>query len=269
MTKGYLLFAVDTKKVKYSQLAYACALTIKLTQPNGFNSVSVVTDDIDNFDNCKNVFDQIIKYSGPTGMDVRSRAYDYTPYDETVILDSDMLFLTPAEHYWEMLNNIDLYVTSAPQTYNGQPFHYGPYRQLFLNNQLLDVYSAWTYFKKSNLAEEFFDLVKTITDNPAPFIAEFLPSSQLTTIPTDEAFALALQLLDINMPLWDFPRITHMKPLTQGWPMHVDNWNDRLRFSMDKTGQVKLGVWQQTDLLHYVNKNLITPQIIKTLEEAL
>lgn len=268
MTRGYLLFAIDSPEVNYNQLAYACALSIKATQPDGYNSVSVVTNNIDYYSDCKDIFDQIIPYTGPTGMDARSRGYDYTPYETTVLLDSDMLFLTPMNHYWEMFANLDLYISTSPQTHRGKLFNYGPYRKIFADSYLPDVYSAWTFFKRSNAAEEFFKLVKQITDTPQEYLDLIALDTDLKNMPTDEAFALALIILGIEMPAYDFPRITHMKSGVQGWTEKVHDWNEKLRFQLDSQGQVKLGVWQQSDLLHYVKKELITDDVIATLESV-
>ena len=265
MSRGYLLFAIDTENVNYTQLALACALTIKITQPDGYNSVALVT----NSPNDNPVFDHVINYTGPTGMDARSRAYDYTPFDETVLLDADMLFLKDMSHYWNYMHK-DLFVCTSPQNHKGHSFSYGYYRRLFEDNKLFDVYNAWTYFRKTQQVKDFFDTVKLLTDHPEQFISQCLPMSNLTTIPTDEAFALALGMLDIDAveSRWDFPRITHMKPMVQGWNEYTVDWQDKLRFQLDQQGQVKLGPWAQTELLHYVNKELITDDIIKTLERV-
>ena len=101
MSRGYLLFAINSDTTDYVKLAYACALSIKITQPEGFNSVSIVTHNAQAVREQYPIFEHVIEYSGPTGMDVRSRGYDYTPYDETILLDSDMLFLNPVDHYWQ------------------------------------------------------------------------------------------------------------------------------------------------------------------------
>jgi hypothetical protein len=270
--KGYLLFAIDNSEVDYSILAYACALTIKLTQPDGYNNVTVVTNVKHKFDDKIQIFDNIIEYTGPIGMDCRSRAYELSPYQRTVLLDSDMLFLKPMDHYWNQVEHLDLFITSSPQNYKGKSFSYGHYRKVFVDYDLPDVYNAWTYFRKSKQSEEFFELVKLMTDNPDPFIKKFLPSLGLNNIPTDEAFALSLCILGLEDQAvyseWDFPRITHMKPLVQGWKEYLVDWTEKIRFSLDQQGQIKLGVWQQTELLHYVDKNIITSDIIKTLESA-
>lgn len=251
MSQGYLLFAVDNKETNYNKLAEQCALSIKRTQPEGYNAVAIVTNNVSKVN--KSLFDFVIDYSGPAGMDSRSRAYDYTPFDETVLLDSDMLFLRPLDQIWDAMKKQDIYITCSPQNWKGEKFQYGKYREVFEKNFWPDVYNAWTYFKKSHTAKEFFDLVKIITDNPTPFINEFLPNTLYETMPTDEAFALALSILDINLPVWDFPRIVHMKPQTSDQFM---DWTEKMRFSFNELGQVKVGVHQQAELFHYIKKDI-------------
>ena len=271
MSKGYLLFAIDTPEVEYTKLAYACALSIKLTQPDGFNSVSVVTNCPDKIN--RSVFDNVVEYNGPLGMDSRSRALDYTPYNETVLLDSDMLFLRDISHYWELMSEKELFISSCAQTYKGDRIRYGYYRKLFEANNLLDVYNAWTYFKKdSDMTKDFFDMVKLITDHPKTFIDNLDQPITFDKLETDEAFALAIGILDIDniatCPEWEFPSIIHMKGMVQGWNEPVADWTERLRFSLDTEGHAKLGVWQQTEILHYVDKGLITQSVMEILEKA-
>jgi hypothetical protein len=268
MTRGYLLFALDTDSVDYTRLAYACALSIKLTQPSGYNSVALVTNSSVN----SPVFDHVVNYTGPTGMDARSRAYEYTPFDQTVLLDADMLFLKDMSHYWDLVADRDLFITTSPQTYKGDQFKYGYYRKIFDDNLLPDVYSAWTYFKKSSIAKEFFDTVVLLTENSEYFINLCLSDSGLDSLPTDEAFAIALGMLDLVdkavEPRWDFPRITHMKPMVQGWNEYIIDWLDKIRLHIDKDIQINLGVYSQIELLHYVDKGIITDSVIDTLEQA-
>jgi hypothetical protein len=271
MTKGYLLIALDTKKVDYSQLAYACAMSIKHTQPVDLNQITLVTNNIDKAKTfkCSWVFNNIIQYQGPAGMDSRSRAYDFSPYDETVLLDSDMLFLKPMNHYWYFLKNHYLYLNTWPQTYRARPFRYGFYRKVFEKYKLLDVYNAWTYFKKDEKTKEFFDLVKLLTDNPIPFINKFLPNSKLTSLPTDEAFALAAKILDIEdevTSLHPIAPITHMKSMVQGWQGNSEDWTDHAGFNFDLHQKTKIGAWGQRELLHYVDKNIINNSKLEVLE---
>jgi hypothetical protein len=271
MTKGYLLFALDNSQTSYSKLATACALSIKNTQPNGYDSVSVVTNNRGYFQS-DGLFDHIISSGKLEGMDARAHAYDLSPYNETVLLDSDMLILQNIDHYWEILTNLDLFVSTSPQTYRRKLISYGYYRKIFFKYKLPDVYSAFTYFKKSDTAKRFFDLVKTMTDNPKLFIDSLIPDLGQDTLPTDEAFALALTILDLEhqatYPNWQFPRITHMKSMVQGWNQSISDWHEKLQFTVDQMGQVRLGVWNQVDILHYVKKEMITDSVISTLRNV-
>lgn len=270
MTRGYVLFAINSVNTDYVKLAYACALSIKLTQPEGYNNVSIVVSDPSVVKFNVDVFDHIIKYTGPQGMDVRSRGYDFTPYDETVLLDSDLLFLSPVDHYWAAAEDMEMLIATCPKTYRQERFKYGYYRKIFQDHNLEDVYSAWTYFKKTPAVEEFFNTAKLLTDNPEYTVKHMLPNAVLKNIPTDEAFALALDITGINAvrPDWEIPRITHMKSLVQNWHRPTLEWTEKIRMTVDNAGQVKIGVWQQDGILHYVTKHLITDDVVKTLEEA-
>lgn len=273
MSRGYLLFAINSKDVDYVRLAYACALSIKNTQPAGYNSVSLVTHNAEAVRQQYSIFDHVIEYNGPTGMDVRSRGYDFTPYDETILLDSDQLFLNPLDHWWDAVKDRDIFIATCPKTYRRKSFKYGYYRKVFKDLELPDVYSAWTYFKKdSEITKDFFEIVKLITDNPEYFKKTIFKTLPIPNIPTDEAFALAVKMLDLEGiatdTSWGFPSITHMKAVVQGWNSRETEWVDKVRLSVDQAGKVKIGVWQQTDLLHYVNKTVITDEVIKILEKA-
>ena len=58
-----------------------------------------------------------------------------------------------------------------------------------------------------------------------------------------------------------------MKPMVQNWPWPANDWTDHIGFYLNVDGHIKLGNYQQTDIVHYVNKNLITDEIVSILEE--
>jgi hypothetical protein len=97
-------------------------------------------------------------------------------------------------------------------------------------------------------------------------LSEYKPK----VVGTDEAFALAAKLLDIEneiaYPL-DFPRIVHLKPLVQNWPWDADRVTDQAGFYLKQDGSLKIGNYQQTDIVHYVEKDIITDELISMLEE--
>lgn len=265
---GFVLIALNNT-IDYTRLAYACALSIKHSQPNGRNHVTVFTNDVGAFTQyqIKGAIDCVKRYHGPDGMDSRSRVYELTPYEHTIFLDSDMLILDAID--WSVFDSRYLYVASSAVDFrNKQIEGYGPYRKLFEQYRLPNLYNAFTYFKKSDpRTQEFFDLVEAITDNPREFITKFLPGCPLLTMPTDEAFSLAAMILDIDDEITsDLIKITHMKSMLQNWGAD-EKWTARIRLTMDNTGNTKIGVWPQYGLLHYVDKSAIDDTILATLEE--
>jgi len=271
---GYLIIVNEGTDTNYTRLAYALALSIKNTQKEGYDKVALV---IDNKDHIKNftstwVFDHIIEWKGPEGWDSRSYMDTLTPFANTVCLDADMLFFRDYSHWAEyFINNSELYVANKAYTYRGELVTNDHYRKCFTANELPNLYSFYTFFvKDSDLAKEFFDLQREIIKNPDRYSNEFLVNKKPKIVGTDEAFALAAKLLDvaddISYPL-EFPRVVHMKGMVQNWPYPADTVSDHVGFYFDRNAKVKIGNFQQNDILHYVEKDKITLETINILEE--
>jgi hypothetical protein len=195
-----------------------------------------------------------------------------SPFEHTVCLDVDMLFTRDYSHWIDyFVENCDLYVANKVYTYRGDVATNRNYRKTFDANQLPDLYSMWTFFRKdATITKDFFDLGRYIIQYPVEFTNIFLTAYKPKIMGTDEAFALAAQILDIAddiaYPL-EFPRVVHMKPLLQNWPWPADTWSDHVGFYLNKHGRLKIGNYQQNDIVHYVEKNKIDRELIHILEE--
>jgi len=274
MKFGYLLVVAEHETVDYLQLAYALALSIKNTQKQGFDQVALVIDTKDKLKAIKSpwVFDHVIEWNEQTFWNGRSWMDELTPFDYTVCLDVDMLFMRDYSHWVEyFIENSELYVANNSYTYRGEVVVDQHYRKAFQRNKLPNLYSFYTFFKKnSTIVKEFFDLGRTIIKNPTEFSNVFLSDHKPKVIGTDEAFALAAKILDIaddiSYPL-EFPRIVHMKPMIQNWPWPADKWSDHVGFYLNRKGQLKIGNYQQHNIVHYVEKDKIDKEIINILEE--
>ena len=274
MKFGYLLVVAEHETVDYLQLAYALALSIKNTQKQGFDQVALVIDTKDKLKAIKSpwVFDHVIEWNEQTFWNGRSWMDELTPFDYTVCLDVDMLFMRDYSHWIEyFIENSELYVANHSYTYRGEVVVDQHYRKAFQRNKLPNFYSFYTFFKKNSpIVKEFFDLGRTIIKNPTEFSNVFLSDHKPKVIGTDEAFALAAKILDIAddiaYPL-EFPRIVHMKPMIQNWPWPADKWSDHVGFYLNRKGQLKIGNYQQHDIVHYVEKDKIDREIINILEE--
>jgi hypothetical protein len=276
MSFGYLIIIAKTSDVDYTKLAYSLALSIKNTQPDGFNNVALVTDDVAAIENLKSkwVFDHIIESNDESGWDGRSWMDKLTPFDNTICLDADMLFTRDVSHWAEyFIENSELYVANNAFTYRGEIVTNDSYRVAFTKNQLPNLYSFYTFFKKdSKLATEFFTLGRYILKNPIEFKNVFCPDFKPKVIGTDEAFALSAKILDIVDVIaykLNFPKVVHMKPMIQNWPWPANQWTDHVGFYFNVDNEIKIGNFKQTDIVHYVEKQLITDEIISLQEEKL
>jgi hypothetical protein len=274
MKFGYLIVVAEHETIDYVQLAYGLALSIKNTQRPGFDQVALVIDNKQKLQNIKSdwVFDHVIEWNQETFWDGRSWMDQLSPFDSTVCLDADMLFLRDYSHWAEyFIENSELYIANKSFTYRGETVTDQYYRKAFVKNQLPNLYSFYTFFKKdSELAKEFFNLGRDIIKNPVEFANMFLSEHKPKILGTDEAFALAAKILDITDVIaydLDFPRVVHMKPMIQNWPWPADAWSDHVGFYLNKKGHLKIGNYQQQDIVHYVEKDKMNREMISILEE--
>jgi hypothetical protein len=277
MNFGYLLIVSTNDSVDYLKLAYTLALSIKNTQKSGYNNIALVTDDIDAVNELTSswVFDQVIFWDQETHWNGRSWMDTLSPWDHTVCLDVDMLFFKDHSHYIEELINgsIELFLPSTVYTYRGDIVTSTEYRKTFVENNLPNVYSMFTYFRKnSEICDEFFSLGRYIIKNPREFSGIHLSKHIPKIVGTDEAFALSAKILGIEDFIthdFEFPKIVHLKPLLQNWPWPANTVSDHVGFYFDTTGQLKIGNFQQLDIVHYVEKDLITEEYVSILENLL
>jgi len=272
MNFGYLIFVAAHPDIDYLKLAYALALSIKNTQKTGYDRVALVINDKTPVDNLTSpwVFDKIIEWPEQKFWDGRSWMDKITPWEHTVCLDADMLFLRDYSHWIDyFIENTDLYVANRAFTFRGEVITSDAYRKAFTKNDLPNLYSMWTFFKKDS-GKEFFELARQIFINPQEFKNLYLSNHVPKVIGTDEAFALAAKLLDIDSEIaytLDFPRVVHLKPRVQNWPWDADRVTDQAGFYLKSDGSLKIGNYQQTDIVHYVEKDIITDELVSMLEE--
>lgn len=274
MSFGYLLIISKNDSIDYLKMAYALALSIKNTQKLGFDKVALVTDDIDAVEKLKSpwVFDKVIEWNKEIGWDGRSWMDQLSPWDYTVCLDVDMLFFRDHSYVIEYFinNEVELFLPSKAYTYRGEVIQSDYYRKTFTANSLPNVYSFFTFFKKnSKCYSQFFELGRFIIKNPIEFSNLFLTTYKPKIVGTDEAFALSAKILDISDTIsydTDFFKIVHLKPMIQNWPWPADNVFDHVGFYFDRNAKVKIGNFQQDNILHYVDKTIVTEEHISVLE---
>jgi hypothetical protein len=226
---------------------------------------------IDNFKSSW-VFDYVITWDQETYWDGRSWMDKLSPFDATVCLDVDMLFTEDYSHWIDyFIEHTELYIANKSYTYRGDVVTNNYYRSAFVKNQLPNLYSFYTFFKKdSPLADDFFTLGRYIIKNPIEFSNLFLTMMKPRVVGTDEAFALSTKILGIENQIayeLDFPKVVHMKGMVQNWPVVTEDWVDQVGFYFNRSGKLKIGNYQQYNIVHYVDKERIDQEIISILEE--
>lgn len=278
MNFGYLIFVNENKNVDYLKLAYLLAMSIKLTQKEGYDRVALVTNNKDDLVNLKSpwVFDEIIDLERlEDGWNPRSWMDKYSPFEYTVCLDADMIFFRDYSHWIDALlqSNLEIFFPSRVYTYRGEIISNDYYRKTFTANNLPNLYSFFTFFKKeSSINQDFFNLGRWIINHPEDFKNEFLPNKVPKVVGTDESLALASKILDIGDLITidsDLVKVVHLKPMIQNWPWPTEEVFDHVGFYFDLDCQLKIGNYQQLNILHYNKKEIITEEIISMMENKI
>jgi hypothetical protein len=141
-----------------------------------------------------------------------AQAWKLTPFRESIKLEADMLIVSAIDHWWEMLRHRDVAISIGCLDWHGNSSQERRYRKIIDENQLPDVYNAITYWRRSETAQQFGQLVRDIFANwsvikQAIRFAEDIPS-------TDVVYAIAAQIIgpeSVTLPFASYPKITHMR----------------------------------------------------------
>lgn len=273
MSKGFLLFAQNTETVDYVKQAYALALSIKLSQTS-IKNVSLVTNSPVP-EQYAQVFDQIIPIPFESGGssalqgEHRWKLYYATPYEETIVLDSDMLMLEDISAWWDYCSNYDVKFCSQIKNYKLELIQDTYHRKAFIANHLSNPYFALHYFKKNQPAFEFYKVLEFVCNNWQWCYDQFAMKEYQEWLSMDLAAAIAIEIMGIHEQVIDVcnpMNFVHMKTPIQGWPTIPLSWQDAVPFIFNSRGELIVGNIKQSKLFHYVEKNFITDKILQRLE---
>jgi len=201
MSKGVLLFAFNNGVTDYYGMAVATAKRINhfLNLPT-----TVITNSNTNFDNYK--FDKtIVIESNDTNKNVnnqiwinkgRYQAYDLSPYDETLLLDTDYLInsntlLKPFEMYDDFMCHNKVNFLMMPNL--GQ--------EKISRHSFDTLWATVIYFKKTKKTRLVFDCLKMVQENYQHYLKIYDPVVGFYRNDFALTFALRMvngQLEDIN-----------------------------------------------------------------------
>lgn len=184
MNNGVVIIANNSDDIDYIKMAMISAsLASKhlkvpvslITDSESINSKTSIKEEV-----LKNVFDQIIIYEADKSLNYRkiynqgksitvpflnynrNKVFDLTPYERTLLIDSDFLiFSNDLNKFW----NVDQSVLIAPSmvNLNGSP---GGILDAWISPQSAPLFWATTVmFTKNQESKNFFDLVEHVKQN--------------------------------------------------------------------------------------------------------
>lgn len=255
MTHGFVILAQNSNDVDYIKCAEVLCKSIKNVMPN--ESVTLITDK----KLTNTLFDNVILF--PYGDQCINdtwklandwQVYEATPYDQTIKLEADMYITRPIDHWFDILKNTDLNLCCTIRNFKNEISSQRFYRKIIDENQLPDVYNAITYFKKSDTAKLFYELVRDIFENWDDYkkLIKCYDTEQATT---DFVYAIAAKFIGIedciNPNFTDFSFI-HMKKFINNGVM--TNWYDEFLYEINNP-TIRVNTIPQLYPFHYHVKN--------------
>ena len=265
MSKGIVVLAQNNETDNYVEQSALLAMSLRY---HNNVPISLITND-QVPEEYVNLFDKIIPIPfGDSAEDSewkvenRWKIYHASPYDETIVMDTDMLVLQNIDVWWNFLSNYEVFYTSNVLTYKGETANTSYYRKTFIDNELPNLFCGLHYFKKSDFAQQFYTWLELVVNNWETFYEQqLLASSRPTHVSMDVCTAIVTKILDcesvITNKVAKFPSFTHMKPYCQGWNTVQTSWQDQIGVYISKDGSTKLGNYAQTGILHYTEKDFV------------
>jgi hypothetical protein len=185
MKRGGLIFAHNSREVDYGLLAVISGglakkhLDIPLTLVTDIATIDWLKES-NLWDKANSIFEKVLEVERPTNNNTRrlndgveskvipfinadrASAWDLTPYDQTLLLDSDyLIFSDVLNNYWDIDESV--LIASSMNDITGQ-------RAGFLDKHVSEtgVHLFWAttvIFKKDQESKIFFDFAKMVRDN--------------------------------------------------------------------------------------------------------
>lgn len=214
MNRGIVIFSYSNRDIDYSLLAL---ISGGLAKKNLDLPVSLIADnstiewmkESNTYSQALDIFDKIILSDRPDinnkrvifdGIDSkivpflnsnRSSVYDLTPYDQTLLIDSDLLIMSDRLNvYWEVDN--DLMMIDSMKDIRGD--RYGVLDKWTSDTGVKMFWATAVMFRKNEKTKSFFELVDHIRENYM-FYADVY-RFETRTYRNDIAFSIAKHIMD-------------------------------------------------------------------------
>ena len=239
MNKGFVIMAQDTETTSYTKCAETLKKSILRVMPDA--NVTIITTDM-------------LPHGDLGGFANDWQVYEASPYDYTIKLEADMYIPRNIDHWWDVLKHRDIVVSSTIRNFMQEISDVRVYRRFIDDNNLPDVYNAITYFKKSDVANQFFSIVKDIFENWDEY-KKILKCNQTELVTTDWVYSIACHIMGVEkttLPTFTEMSMVHMKAFVNN--NVTENWTDTFVYEC-LPDQIRVQTVPQQYPFHYHVKN--------------
>ena len=239
MNKGFVIMAQDTETTSYTKCAETLKKSILRVMPDA--SITIITTDM-------------LPHGDLGGFANDWQVYEASPYDYTIKLEADMYIPRNIDHWWDVLKHRDIVVSSTIRNFMQEISDVRVYRRFIDDNNLPDVYNAITYFKKSDVANQFFSIVKDIFENWDEY-KKILKCNQTELVTTDWVYSIACHIMGVEkttLPTFTEMSMVHMKAFVNN--NVTENWTDTFVYEC-LPDQIRVQTVPQQYPFHYHVKN--------------
>jgi len=242
--RGYLIVAQNSDSIDYVACALQLARSIRQFHPDA--EIALLTDSVDKSES----FDYHVNFTHPLSDNPYAndwQVFGASPFRQTIKLEADMVIASEINHWWDMLQHRDVVISTGARDFYDQPATSRFYRKVFDANNLPDVYNAITYWRLSQTAQEFFQLVRGIFEHWSEYRTLLKFPDEIPS--TDLVYAMAAQIMGperVTMPFASYPRIVHMK--RHMIPTHSEDWTQELTWEYNP---LRINTVAQWGAVHY------------------
>ena len=269
---GILTYALNNKDCNYENIAYLMALSYLATHKHKLPLAVVVNDRQLCYKKLHDVFDHVIsKKNIEVVNEMHHEAFllHYTPFAETIKIESDMLFTSDTNHWIKHFRLWDICFTTKVYNFANVVADDKKYRKYITLNNLPNIYNGIMYTRFCKDTANFYRRVDYIFNNWNKVIKEF---RMFDNFPPSTDFAMAMachdnQNLNFGCNPTGIPGFIHAKP----WITHKsDNqWHQELQWSIAHPNTVIVNGIKADWPVHYYDKHFCTESLIKQYEKAI
>jgi len=272
--RGFIIVAQNNSDTDYLLCAEVLARSIKRVMPD--ESVTLLTDvksmEISTARADKYGTPYDVTYAVPFKeyandtfkIATDCQVYEFSPYERTIKLEADMFIPLDISWWFEILKDRDLAIATTIRDHANKVSKNRFYRKFIDANSLPDTYNAITYFKKSDTAKRFYDVVVDVFLNWNKYKEIYTLTDDATT---DEVYAIAASIIGVEhavMPTFTEMSMIHMKNFILG--TEVEDWTTQLTYEVT-VDNFKIDTIPQLYPVHYHIKSLASVLHQELLDE--